>query len=209
MRSIGLLMRKDLFSARVLLGGSSLIILAIWVLFSLFMGNMAVFYGTIVFYSMIITLFTAEDNTAVADINYLLPVSRSQQITARYAYAGVVAVVVSAATALMQLLPQIVLRPGTAPILLFLQLLMITVFMIDISFPIIYKLGVQKARIFTVVIYVVFVVVGSAMQSVVGELFQQRNLRLPLAGALAGGLVLMLLLLPLSMHLSKKWYERR
>lgn len=207
MRNITLLIRKDILTTRVLLGAGLLLYIAAWIGFSIFISSMAVFYGIVMVYVIIFTLFGADENQQISEIGNILPVSRGSMVTARYFFSWLVSLAVSGVTALLILLPSPYAggAPGGAAI--FTQLAASALLIVNLTFPIIYRVGMQKARLYCTIIYMVAIISSSWMQSYLPDAVSF----LPVDGSLImpAFLALMLLLSPVSMHLSRRWYRSR
>jgi hypothetical protein len=209
MPSTVLMLRKDLYCSRIFLGNILILFILMWLGFSLLLGQMAVFYGVIIIYSILLGLFGSEENEQLSDINNLLPVALKTRIFARYLYSWFISLLFTILTGGLLLLGS-VLRPGEVEIDIpaaAIQMLCSALAIIVITFPLIYRMGMQKAKIYSVIIYTILIMSSTLLPLGLMQLFDHRDV--PLTQIMLGGLAVLVVLSPVSLMLSTKWARKK
>jgi hypothetical protein len=164
MRNIVLLIRKDLITA--LINPSNL-----WVMLLLFVCLVAfnpVLVFVLVIYLMVVNLFAQEENDLVCNVTGILPIRMEQAVLARYVYAWLLLAVTTILSGLASFAWNIFIATsggGDYWLQSLFFALATALLMMSVIMPLNYKLGVMRAKIASMIIYILMVVVATVFSA--------------------------------------------
>ncbi|MDL2232824.1 ABC-2 transporter permease [Ruminococcaceae bacterium OttesenSCG-928-L11] len=207
-RSLYLMVRKDAYTAYILLRTSLVICIALWVIFTVWVPTMSVFYAIIACYGVTISLFSVEENQGNTDINHMLPVSRNDQITARYVFAWVTSLAITVITGLMLAASSLLFHRDAAVLSATVLIAAFALFMINFTFPVIYRFGILKTRIYSFIVYFVAIMLSGSLSALFASTdFASIHLTSPAFELVL--LACMALFSPVSLLISQRWAANR
>lgn len=164
MRNLQLLVRRDFLSSAIS-GTYLFIIIVFWLSLAAFSPQMISMFLLIVLYAMVIALFYNEENELVCNVTGVLPIRKTQPVTARYLYcllviafgaaASIVAILISAAIrGPLEGWPSMVMGATAACLLMF-----------SVMAPVIYRFGMAKTRVISMAVYMVFIMLSTPLNN--------------------------------------------